>query len=135
MVRGLRLREARAHPWAHLESLERRADGHHGEETNGATCRTCSHRPFGGMAPQQIRATCLYIATKLGDLGRDIVVVGGLIPTLLVPQDSVAERHVGTLDLDLGLALALLDDRRYEDLRTRLRRAGFGPDTNEKGNL
>ena len=35
----------------------------------------------------QAKATCLYVATKLGDLMDEIVVVGGLVPSLLVPQD------------------------------------------------
>ena len=44
------------------------------------------------------------------------------------------EVHVGTMDLDLGLSLALLDAERYEELTARLRRAGLEPDTNEVGN-
>jgi len=85
-----------------------------------------------------VRKTCLYVATKLGDLVEDLVVVGGLVPTLLVPKESLSENedhHVGTTDLDMGLALAMLDSRRYEGLTDRLRRAGFGPDKNEAGNL
>lgn len=85
-----------------------------------------------------VRQTCLYVATKLGDLIDEIVVVGGLVPSLLIPKESVArgeDMHVGTMDLDLGLSLALLDAERYEELTLRLRRAGFGPDVNESGNL
>jgi hypothetical protein len=33
---------------------------------------------------QRVRATCLYLATKLGDLMDDLVVVGGLVPSLLI---------------------------------------------------
>ena len=33
-----------------------------------------------------VRRTCLYLATKLGDLLDEIVVVGGLVPYLLVDQ-------------------------------------------------
>lgn len=84
---------------------------------------------------QQARATGLYLATKLGDMLDDVVIIGGLVPSLLIEQ-SHAEvvPHVGTMDLDLGLALALLDDERYEDLVARLREAGFIPDKNERGN-
>ena len=81
--------------------------------------------------------TCLYIATKLGDLLNDLVVVGGLVPSLLIPDESLPageDVHIGTMDLDLGLSLALLDTRRYEDLKSRLHRAGFKPDENEEGN-
>lgn len=85
-----------------------------------------------------VRRTCLYVATKLGDLRDELVVVGGLVPSLLIPEESVTrgeDIHVGTMDLDLGLSLALLDAHRYEELTARLRRAGFEPDVNESGNL
>ena len=63
------------------------------------------------------KATCLYLATKLGDLMDSVVVIGGLVPSLLIPQDSraaVAEPHVGTMDLDLGLSVELLTTGLYE---------------------
>jgi hypothetical protein len=84
-----------------------------------------------------VRRTCLYVATKLGDLLDELVVVGGLVPSLLIPGEAVPEgenAHVGTMDLDLGLSLALLNTHRYEELTARLRRAGFEPDVNEAGN-
>lgn len=81
-----------------------------------------------------VRATCLYVATKLGDLMDDLVVVGGLAPSLLVVQDGPVEAHVGTMDLDVGLTVALLDEGRYQALTERLRRAGFSQDENEDGN-
>lgn len=81
----------------------------------------------------QIRATCLYIATKLGDLLDDVVVVGGLVPSLLLGDTPGGHGHVGTADLDIGLALAVLDDKRYAALTERLRLAGFSADTNDQG--
>jgi hypothetical protein len=53
-----------------------------------------------------VRATCLFFATKLGDLMDDLVVVGGLVPSLLIDEDAgntAFEPHVGTMDLDIGL--------------------------------
>ena len=38
---------------------------------------------------ERVRATCLYLATKLGDLLDDVVVIGGLVPSLLIAQDEV----------------------------------------------
>ncbi|MBN2033988.1 MAG: hypothetical protein JW836_11980 [Deltaproteobacteria bacterium] len=84
-----------------------------------------------------VRQTCLYVATKLGDLLDELVVVGGLLPSLLIPEESVPrgeDIHVGTMDLDLGLSLAILGAERYEELTARLRRAGFEPDVNKAGN-
>ncbi len=84
-----------------------------------------------------VRQTCLYVATKLGDLLDDLVVVGGLVPSLIIPDESLPtgeDVHIGTTDLDLGLSLAILNTNRYEDLLIRLNRAGFKPDENEEGN-
>jgi hypothetical protein len=82
----------------------------------------------------RVREACLYLATKLGDVFDELVIVGGLVPSLIVDQTSdKIEQHVGTLDLDLGMQVAILDNRRYETLTERLRAAGFGPDTNERG--
>jgi hypothetical protein len=80
---------------------------------------------------EKIRQTCLYVATKLGDLAEELVVVGGLAPSLLVDQVHLpagAERHVGTLDLDVGLGLAILDASRYQAVVERLKEAKFTPD-------
>jgi hypothetical protein len=84
-----------------------------------------------------VRATCLYVATRLGDLMDDLVIVGGLVPSLIVDQAALPENveaHVGTMDLDVGLQLALFDEGRYRQLTERLRDAGFAMDTNEAGN-
>ena len=91
-----------------------------------------------------VRKCCLYIATKLGDLLEDIVVVGGLVPPLLIQGDGqqvVSElpppltTPVGTKDLDLALGVSLLETGRYTELSARLRNAGFSPDENPDGNL
>ena len=91
-----------------------------------------------------VRAGCLYLATKIGDIMEDIVVVGGLVPSLLIDQAGMLEgesssspfqEHVGTKDLDLGLDLAILGEKRYLELGLRLRGADFTPDTNSQGNL
>lgn len=51
---------------------------------------------------ERVHSTCLYLATKLGDLLDEIVVVGGLVPYLLVDQEELPmglDPHVGTMDL------------------------------------
>jgi hypothetical protein len=92
-----------------------------------------------GYQPDQVarvKSTCLYLATRLGDLMDELVVVGGLVPSLLVDQANLPDHvvpHVGTLDLDLGLAFALVGEERYKEVAERLRHAGFEGDTNEEG--
>lgn len=79
-----------------------------------------------------VRSTLLFLATKLGDLNDEIVLVGGLVPSLLIDQTG-REAHVGTRDVDLGLAVAILDEERYRELAKRLRDAGLEPDVTEDG--
>lgn len=67
----------------------------------------------------------------------DVVIVGGLVPSLLIDQDDLpagADRHVGSMDLDIGLSLAIFEGKRYEAITERLRRAGFSPDESDQGN-
>lgn len=76
------------------------------------------------------------MATRLGDLLDEMVVVGGLVPYLPIDQENLPsglEPHVGTMDLDMGLALAILNCERYRELGRRLRDAGFEPDINDQG--
>jgi hypothetical protein len=99
------------------------------------------HKPtiaagYSPAAVQLVRRASLYVATKLGDFRDDLVIVGGLVPSLIVPQsEMVAGRssHIGTMDVDLGLAIAILNDKRYHELCTRLRGCGFEPDVNDAG--
>jgi hypothetical protein len=76
----------------------------------------------------RVRAACLYIATKLGDLLNEVVVVGGLVPSLLIDQKLLpagADRHLGTADLDLGLAPSLLNQERNAPSVKGFGRPGF----------
>lgn len=85
---------------------------------------------------ERVKATCLYIATKLGDLMPELVVVGGLVPALLIAQENLPDTvtpYVGTMDLDLGLAFTLVGQERYTELVERLRNARFSPDKNDEG--
>lgn len=91
---------------------------------------------YSPSAVQAVQSATLYIATKLGDLRDDLVIVGGLVPSLIIPPAKLPagrSHHVGTMDVDLGLAIAILEEQRYHELCERLRHAGFQPDTNEAG--
>jgi hypothetical protein len=84
-----------------------------------------------------VRRVCLYVATVLGDLMDSLVVVGGLAPSFLIDQEHLpagADRHPGTLDLDVGLHVGVLDEKLYATIAERLRTARFEPAPNEKGN-
>jgi hypothetical protein len=85
----------------------------------------------------QVESACLTVAVTLGAYLDDICIVGGLVPSLLIDRgldEEDEERHPGTNDLDIGLAIGLLDEKRYAALSTRLRQEGFRPDVNDDGN-
>ncbi len=85
-----------------------------------------------------VRQTCLEVATRLGDFREQMCVVGGLVPSLIIDQSQRAtgvEQHIGTIDLDLGLSIVVLDDRLYEQIAKRLHDADFTPDVNPAGKL
>ena len=99
------------------------------------------HKPahankYSPAAFELVKQTSLYIATKLGDLNDEIVIIGGLVPSLIIPQagpEQAASSHIGTMDVDLGLTVAILDDERYAELSERLSSAGLEPDQNKEG--
>lgn len=69
----------------------------------------------------------------------ELCIVGGLVPSLLIdqqvgPDPDTGDMHPGTNDLDVGLAIGLLDDEQYAEISHRLRQEGFAPDRNENGN-
>lgn len=60
--------------------------------------------------------------------GAHVVIVGGLVPSLLVPRpEEGLDHHVGTQDLDLCLRLALVEGNvgNYDRLERCLKDAGF----------
>jgi hypothetical protein len=74
----------------------------------------------------------------VGDLMPELVVVGGLVPSLLIDQEHLPENvtaHVGTMDLDLGLAFALVGEARYQEVAERLRNANSRPTKMKRENL
>jgi hypothetical protein len=88
---------------------------------------------------EQVEQACLTLAVTLGALLGQLCIVGGLVPSLLIDQQiggdpESEEGHCGTNDLDVGLAVALLDDQQYSEISRRLRQEGFEPDVNDRGN-
>lgn len=89
-------------------------------------------------ATDVVRAACLHLATILGDYLNEVVIVGGLVPSLLVDQARLpigVDAHAGTADLDVGLALTVLDDGRYSAIADRLREQGLEPHPDENGRM
>src|SRR5205814_4724324 len=75
----------------------------------------------------QLQAETVRIIRAFSFAGAHVVVVGGLVPSLLVPNPEAGlEPHIGTQDLDLCLSVALVegDVGNYERLERCLNDAG-----------
>jgi len=97
-----------------------------------AKLRTKAEYDAAPTTMDSLKAGVIELMTRLGDVADEVVIVGGFAPVLLFADATVPP--TGTLDVDLGLSLALLSEDRYQALEDRLTAAGFEPDTNEKGN-
>jgi len=89
---------------------------------------------YDAAATLAARQACLLVAVRLGSLLDELVVVGGLVPSLLIQPAGTVEPHVGTADLDVGISLALLDSGQYAEIAEQLHAAGFAPDVNAQNN-
>lgn len=77
----------------------------------------------------------LDVWSRLGDYHEHLVLVGGLAPRYLVPQNVAGiANHCGTLDVDLAVSLAVADLNAYASIRATLERMGMQPGVNAKGN-
>jgi len=80
----------------------------------------------------------LEVWRRLGEFHDFLVLVGGLVPRYLIPQrpksGQTPPAHCGTMDVDLGISLAVADAETYETIRVTLTdRLGFEPGLNPEG--
>ena len=79
---------------------------------------------------ERVQQALLHVSTVLGDWMEQITVIGGIVPSLLVPPSQLpvdAEAHPGTTDLDLALQLKVLTAEGYASISELLRYAGYRP--------
>jgi hypothetical protein len=87
---------------------------------------------------QRVCQALLHVATVLGDWMEQVTLIGGAVPSLLVPQGTLpegADPHPGTADVDLGLELSILSDEGYASIAKLLRDAGYEPAKKEEGQV
>ncbi|MCC7495893.1 MAG: nucleotidyl transferase AbiEii/AbiGii toxin family protein [Fimbriimonadaceae bacterium] len=87
---------------------------------------------------ERVRQTCLHVASVLGDWMERVTLIGGAVPSLLIPPDRLpegVEPHPGTVDVDLGLELAVLDDEGYASIAKLLRAAGYRAEEKEEDRI
>jgi hypothetical protein len=84
----------------------------------------------------RLRAEAVRVIRGFSFAGAHVVIVGGLVPSLLVPKPELGiERHIGTQDLDLCLSVALVDGNvgNYDRLEKCLKDAKFEMARDEDG--
>ena len=87
------------------------------------------------LRTERAEQVLLEIWSRLSDYHDHLVLVGGLAPRYLVPQNRESvPRYCGTLDIDLAVSLAIADVRAYAGIRETLERVGLRPGTNPRGN-
>ncbi|WP_245274144.1 hypothetical protein [Mesorhizobium sp. L103C105A0] len=72
---------------------------------------------------QAVKSVLLEIGQILGSFKGKFAVIGGAVPWLLLENDEM--RHVGTLDVDLGLDAEALGDGEYAKLVESLMENGY----------
>ena len=77
-----------------------------------------------------VKAVLIEIAQILGSFRGRFVIVGGAVPWLLL--DNEAMRHVGTVDVDLGLDAEALGGGEYARLVDVLKEHGYAQDVNRR---
>ncbi|MBU4199951.1 MAG: hypothetical protein KKE37_11925 [Verrucomicrobia bacterium] len=83
-------------------------------------------RDYDAIQVEAARSVMLELVHLLGEYRDNIVVVGGWVPALLIPQDKV--RHIGSIDIDLALNHKTLRDPGYKTIRNLLLGRGYRQD-------
>jgi len=80
-------------------------------------------RDYSAELVEAARSVLLEIMHVLGEYRDDIVVVGGWVPELLLPQAD--EKHIGSIDVDLALDHRRLSDVGYKTILELLLSHGY----------
>ena len=98
-----------------------------------------SFRDYNNSFTQKVENALLDVWALLGEYRDDLILVGGLAPRYITaPQntrDYSLTHHCGTMDIDLGVSIAVSNQPRYKEIIDILKQAGFKNAVNDKGNL
>lgn len=86
-------------------------------------------RDYDAQLVEAAHSVMLELVHLLGEYRDAIVVVGGWVPSLLIPQDKV--RHIGSMDVDLALNHKNLRDSGYKTIRKLLLGRGYRQDEDQ----
>lgn len=82
-----------------------------------------NRRDYSAELVEAARSVMLEIMRVLGEYQDDIVVVGGWVPELLLPQTE--ERHIGSIDVDLAMNHRNLSETGYRTILELLMTRGY----------
>jgi hypothetical protein len=85
-----------------------------------------THRDYSADLFSAARSVLLELVRLLGEFREDMVIVGGWVPQLILPQ--APKQHVGSIDVDLALDHRHLQDIGYETIQRLLLKRGYEPD-------
>lgn len=83
-------------------------------------------RDYSADQVEAAKSVLLELVHLLGEYRDDIVVVGGWVPQLLLPQQPM--QHVGSIDVDLALNHKNLQDVGYASIQRLMRERGYEAD-------
>ncbi len=83
-------------------------------------------KDYDALGVKAAHSVMLELNRLLGEYHDDVVVVGGWVPAMLIPQDNVP--HVGSLDVDLALNHKTLQDPGYNTIHNLLIGRGYRQD-------
>ena len=84
---------------------------------------------YEGREIEACRKVLVEIIHLLGEFKDDIVLIGGWIPTFLIPQSD--EPHVGSLDIDLAFDFTKIPDDTYRTILELLLKRGYTQDEDQ----
>jgi hypothetical protein len=85
-----------------------------------------SRSQYGEREVNACKAVLLELVHLLGEIKDEMVIIGGWIPTFLLPQSN--EPHVGSLDIDLALNFSRIPDDTYQTILRAFIKRGYTQD-------
>ena len=85
-----------------------------------------TRKDYSEEAVEAAHSVLLEVMTVLGEYREGIVLIGGWVPQLLLPESE--EMHVGSTDVDLALDHRILQEPGYETIRNLLEERGYVQD-------
>lgn len=83
---------------------------------------------------ERVRQLLVTVVAQLDDLAQHITVVGGLVPSLLIDATTHGfDPHIGTYDVDVGIAVNAEKNSHYMSVVARLTELGF--DNRDPGSI